>query len=90
MNATLVQHRRHAPRLAIIEAHYFRRILSLQLAISEDVHQNTRRVRQESADALLLSRSVQDAFGQRGRLHGLRHELMQLSRKKTVKLANAS
>jgi len=37
MNATLVQHRRHAPRLAIIEAHYFRRILSLQLAISEDV-----------------------------------------------------
>jgi hypothetical protein len=45
MNATLVQHRRHAPGLAIIEAYYFRRILSLQLAMGEDVRQNTRRVR---------------------------------------------
>ena len=42
MNATLMQHRRHAPDSAIIEAHYFRRILSLQLAMGKDVRQNTR------------------------------------------------
>jgi hypothetical protein len=48
-DATLVQHRRHARRLAIIEAHYFCRILPLQLAMGEDVRQSTRRVRQASA-----------------------------------------
>ena len=61
---------------------------TLQLAMGEDVRQNMRRLRQESA----LSRPVQDAFVQRGQLHGLRDELHLINaalEEETVKLARS-